>query len=90
MKDYLGPVPQSSQTHSCPGLRPPGCRDLCPVEPAGCHAGRIWQPLGEASCWPSGEWQLLELTAGGSRWGGRSRVWEPTRWSLPSQGRRPF
>lgn len=76
--------PQTSQTHSSPGRQPPGllrCSDLCPGEPAGCPAGRpashIWQPLGKASCRPSGEWQTLELTAGGSRWGGRSWTWEP-------------
>lgn len=77
--------PQTSQRHSSAGRQPPGllrCGGLCPVEPASCPAGRpashIWQPLGKASCWPSGEWQILELTAGGSRWGERSWTWEPT------------
>lgn len=85
--------PQTSQTRSSPGRRPPGLvqhSDLCPVEPASCPAGHIWQPLHEASCWPPGQRQLLEPTAGGSRWGERSWTREPTRWCLPSRGWRPF
>lgn len=60
------------------------------MEPASCPAGHIWQPLHKASCWPPGERQLLELTAGGSRWRERSWTWEPTCWFLPSQAWRPF
>lgn len=80
-KDYLGTLPPTNQTHSSHGCQPPElcrCSDLCPVEPAGCHAGHIWQPLGKASCWPSVKWQLLELTAGGSTWGEKSWSWEFT------------
>lgn len=72
MEDYLGTMPPDQPNTFLPRRQPPGllqCSDLCPVDPAsdpaGCPAGHIWQPLSKASCWPSGEWQLRELTAGG-------------------------
>ena len=80
MESYLGTTPPDQPNAFVPWAPAPRTSPMQRPLPGG--ASRLpHQPhlaaTQKTSCWPSGQWQLLELTAGSSGSGERSWTWEP-------------